>query len=295
MQLEYNRAFEGHTGPVYALAHSHSAHCFYSAGSDGLIAKWNLQKENAIGVAKLPHKVFCMQLLTNSLLVAGTSSGGIYLLDLTKTSGPRNIQFDTSICYNICKINAKLFATTHESGKVVFWTPESGSVVKSIQLTDKKVRGIASNESHVYIGCGDGSISVIEIETLDVAHSFQAHQIGFGVNCLMIDATSNQLISGGKDGHLNFWDLKTLASLAKIPAHNYALYDLQLKGTSLFTSSRDKSIKAWDIETRQFSCKRIREKTEGHLHSVNRILLLDNQYLISAGDDKKVIAWKLSL
>lgn len=291
--FEHYRTFEGHTGSVYALAKGSNEGEFITAGADGIIALWNVDQENAQAVAKLPHKIFCLDLIDERTIVAGTSSGGIYIIDLTQHKPPRNIQYDTSICYNILSLNQGLFLTTQESGKLILWDANQATVLKSITLSDQKLRGLAASNSEVFLGSGDGKIIILDRESLKVKNELQAHKPGFGVNCIMVRESFNQLISGGKDGFLNFWNLDTLYSTQKNPAHNYALYELSAmeKNPLLASCSRDKSIKIWDSTDASFKQKIVREKQFGHLHSVNRVLWLSENVLVSVGDDKKVIAW----
>jgi WD40 repeat protein len=67
-----------------------------------------------------------------------------------------------------------------------------------------------------------------------------------GVNCLLL-ASSNQLVSGGKDGHITRW--KGQERVKSIPAHRGVIYGILEVGESLISCSRDKSIKVWEMET----------------------------------------------
>ena len=294
-QLHFNfkTNFLGHTGSVYAVEKS-SETSFYTAGADGIIAKWNTSSPNAKAVAKLPHKVFCLRQVSKDILVAGTSSGGIYIIDLTLKSAPRNIQFDTSICYNICPLTTETFATVHESGKLIIWDAVSGSIIRASTISDQKLRGICALDNRLLIGTGNGEIVVVEASNWKIEHQFDAHKIGFGINCLIHDVANNTIISGGKDGHINYWNTDNFESIEKVAAHNYAIYSFAIdpQSTALFSSSRDKSIKVWDVKSRSFIQKIVREKADGHIHSVNRVLALNQRQLISVGDDKKVICWE---
>jgi WD40 repeat protein len=85
--------------------------------------------------------------------------------------------------------------------------------------------------------------------------------------------------------------------LKKIPAHNFAIYRLlSLKTDTLFASaSRDKTIKLWDAEFRPLM--RInQEQFNGHTHSVNALYWNEElNLLVSAGDDRRILAWKLEM
>jgi WD40 repeat protein len=63
----------------------------------------------------------------------------------------------------------------------------------------------------------------------------------------------------------------------------------------LASASRDKTIKIWDAESLELL--KVLDRTKyptSHTHSVNRLLWLNDDTLISTGDDRKVICWKIS-
>ena len=142
------------------------------------------------------------------------------------------------------------------------------------------------------VGCGDGTIRFIDIQLNIEIHCIQAHQAS--VNALCFHPTENKLISGGKDALLKVWELDNYEEVTSVPAHNYAIYSIVLSpDQSLFaTASRDRTIKIWETDSQRFLVRIDAEKYAGHSHSVNKILWMDS-LLLSAGDDRKVIGWKI--
>jgi WD40 repeat protein len=61
------------------------------------------------------------------------------------------------------------------------------------------------------------------------------------------------------------------------------------------TSSMDKTIKIWESQSLTLRKVVDRSRYNGHLNSVNSLLWLEDadNTLISAGDDKLIMAWKL--
>jgi len=107
------------------------------------------------------------------------------------------------------------------------------------------------------------------------------------------------LLSGGRDAHLNIWDLKANHSLVQsLPAHNYTInaFALSPSGDYFATASRDKTLKIWD--THSFQLLKVVDfaRNLAHTHSVNRICWLksDNS-LISCSDDRRIIRWQVTI
>jgi WD40 repeat protein len=57
------------------------------------------------------------------------------------------------------------------------------------------------------------------------------------------------------------------------------------------TASRDKTLKIWDVATQEI-IQRIEQTNEGHLNSVNTLLWMDDNTLVSAGDDRSINIWR---
>jgi WD40 repeat protein len=105
------------------------------------------------------------------------------------------------------------------------------------------------------------------------------------------------LLSGGRDARLRIWNIENNFELEKeIPAHNYAIYKIMFNssGSLLATASRDKTAKVWDASDASFLFRLDKENFKGHLNSVNTLLWLNEDTLISGSDDRSIVVWKIS-
>ena len=80
------------------------------------------------------------------------------------------------------------------------------------------------------------------------------------------------------------------------PAHWFTINKIVFhpEGKWFATGSRDKTIKIWDAET--FELLKVIEtmRDKGHINSVNCLLWSEhNDYLLSCGDDRSIIAWEV--
>jgi WD40 repeat protein len=142
---------------------------------------------------------------------------------------------------------------------------------------------------------GDGFIRIIELPALKVVHQFYAHDLS--ANKVIKHPTKDLMLSGGRDAHLNIIEWPSCNILEKIPAHNFAIYDIVFQPDhKLFaTASRDKNIKIWNAENMQILYRIDKEKNEGHINSVNKLLWSKHkQTLVSTGDDRSIIGWQIN-
>ena len=71
---------------------------------------------------------------------------------------------------------------------------------------------------------------------------------------------------------------------------------MRIKKSKFFaTGSRDKTIKIWNADNFELLLRIDNAKNKGHTQSVNKLLWSDfNNYLVSTGDDKAIMVWKIA-
>jgi WD40 repeat protein len=288
--------FTGHTGALYALAKENNK-TFFSAGSDRIVVQWNIDEpESGIIVAKSTDTVYSLLRYSTNFII-GLSSGSILVLDFESKREIRNLQFHKSGVFDLCYSSKKnILISCGGDGNVCFADAENFSVLKTFHFGNFKIRSCAINadETHVAIGCGDGSVAIIDLHSLKIENRFASHQQNFSVNAIAFSSDGNYLLSGSRDAHLHVYDVKNnFSSLEKIP--NYAIYKIQFSpdGKLFATASRDKTIKIWDTQNFKILARLDKEKFDGHVNSVNTLLWLNDSVLLTAGDDRAVIAWDI--
>lgn len=302
MQIVLKAKFTGHTGAVYALENSLDENKFFSGSGDHIIAEWDLtSSENGQLLAQIPEIIYSLKLIPQEkILLIGQSAGGIHVIDLDTRKEIRLLQYHKSAVFDINFSNEHnlLFSVSGDGTFSASKLPDL-SLIKTIKLADEKIRSIAvhPSQNEIAIGCGDGSICVFELPSLEQKKRWLAHQQKFSVNAVRYSPDGNLLLSGSRDAHLNIFDVKNnYALINSIPAHNYAIYSIIYSppGKNLFaTASRDKTVKIWDADTMEVLTRLDKEKSGGHLNSVNT-LLWKNDYLISGSDDRSIIVWEVT-
>ena len=290
----------GHTGAVYALENSLDENKFFSGSSDCIVAEWDLANPEAGQMlANVPHIIYSLKLIPGKkILLTGQSAGGIHVIDLLTRKEIRLLQYHQSAVFDITFSETYNFLfSVAGDGTFSVSTLDGFSLIKTIKLADEKLRSISVHplQNEIAIGCGDGSICIIELPSLVQKKRWLAHQSKFSVNTVQYTPDGNFLLSGSRDAHLNIFDVKNNYELVKsIPAHNYAVYSIVFSPDKKYfaTASRDKTVKIWDAENFDVLKRLDKEKSNGHLNSVNT-LLWKNDYLISGSDDRSIIIWEV--
>jgi WD40 repeat protein len=297
--VEKIHTFTGHSGSIYALAKGIRPFTLLSGSSDKFLAQWDLQTLTPDTFsAKFPSMVYSVCAVYEcNLLLIGTSTGGIHVIDLVKKEEVKFIQLDNAAIFDIkASLKQGQFYCCNAGGKFCSFSLETFQLLNTFAISPYKLRNIAinQNENELSIADGSGHIHILSLPDLLIKKAFIAHEQS--CNALIYHPTDPVLISGGKDAHLKVWRSGDFELIKSIPAHNYAIYDIKyLSSFGIFaTASRDKTIKLWDKDI-NFLLRINKENYDGHVNSVNKLYWDDELGLLaSAGDDRSIMMWKLS-
>mmetsp|Transcript_22946 Transcript_22946/g.62256 ORF Transcript_22946/g.62256 Transcript_22946/m.62256 type:complete len:576 (+) Transcript_22946:101-1828(+) len=109
------------------------------------------------------------------------------------------------------------------------------------------------------------------------------------VHALAIDDAI--LATGGSDHCVWLWNLKTRTDTHRLEGHTGAVRCLLLKAKrgTLWSGAWDKTIREWDTHTGE--CRRV--LTNGHERCIMALVLVDDNTLVSAGGEGRVVWWDL--
>jgi WD40 repeat protein len=293
LKIKKITSFNAHAGAIYKLISAHQPHLFYSVSSDRYIARWDLQKgEQDHFAIKLNDNSYTLHYNQNNLLFCGTTSGSLLIFDLDLNKEIKNIKPSHSPVFSILYINdTNTLLIGDGEGSLHIYNKEFNHQ-KTVKLGDFKIRDLQFLNNTVILACGDGTIYQLSLEDFNIINSIKAHHLS--VNKLLV--VNDKIYSGSRDAHLNIWNPNFLA-LKSVPLHNYAIYDLTYNPQLNFiaSASRDKTIKIIDPLNDEFMVRIDKNEYDGHTLSVNTLLWTRYaNILLSAGDDRSIIAWEIN-
>lgn len=291
--------FSGHIGPVYTITPGVNPGEIISGSSDQRIGSWSLMTGlPADFSASMPTHIIALLAIPDSkIIIAGTSGGTVHFIDTAERKEIKAEKyFDSQVFEITYSLKHHMLFICSGDGRVVVTDSNSFEKLKSLQICNEKVRSAAihPNGDSIAIASSDGRVRIFSLPLMIETHNFVAHDLAANVVCWHPEG--KYLLSGGRDAYLNLWDPgKDFESIQKIPAHNYAIYSIAFApdGKLFATGSRDKTVKIWDAENISLLLRINKEKQEGHLNSVNKVIWTE-QGLVSAGDDRAIILWELN-
>lgn len=304
MKLHVERVadLKGLEGSVYTLEQAELPERILSGSSDNMVVEWNLQTMRPeMAVATLPSRAYAIRYVKQfDMLVVGNLTGGIHVIDLVQKKELRLMQLHDKTIFDLQydESRNRLYSLSAD-GSFAVWQIPDFKLIHHHQLTTQKVRTLAFRPgmNEAAIGCGDGSIRIMNTDTLEEMTRLDGHEKDHSVNALAYSPNGKHLLSGGRDARLNYWDLREGYDLSmRIPAHNYAIYSIVFHPTlPLFaTGSMDKTIRIWKQEAMRPKVT-IDLERGGHTNSVNKLLWIPfENLLVSTGDDRSIKVWKIT-
>lgn len=299
MIIEKIDTFGGHRDPIYALERGPLAEQFFSAGGDGQVVQWHLNRPD-LGelIAKVPTSVYALALHpTSGLLWVGQNFEGVHLINPVRKEEVTSLKLTTAAIFDIKFHDDEAFLALSD-GVVAVVSTNPLVVKKHIKASDQSARCLAINpvERELAVGYSDHVVRIFDLTTYALKQVIQAHSNS--VFTVAYSTDFQHLLTAGRDAHLKVWDVEQGYTLLQdIVAHMFAINHMAFNasGTLLATASMDKSIKIWDADTYKLIKVVDRARHAGHGTSVNKVLWTDyNELLLSASDDRTISVWKLS-
>ncbi len=297
MEIQRIDTFSGHKAPIYSLEEGREPHFIYSAGSDGWVVEWNLQKPDVGKVlANIEGSVYCLKLdRSTNIFWIGQNFEGIHGFQVNDQSRVFSIAMPKKAIFDICFWDNQVWVA-HDHGLISVVDRESQQIIKHIKSGDKSARKFCLlGQDKIAIGFSDGFIRVFN-KNFEMEFAWLAHQLS--VFSMIYEDSSHSLISVGRDAKIKRWLLEgeNTRLVQEVPAHIYAIHDLVVSPDQQFfaSASMDKTIKIWRANDLTLLKVIDAPRYGSHKNSVNKLLwsaYLD--YLVSASDDKNISIWKI--
>ena len=287
----------GHKDCIYTLERAPGVGSFYSAGADGLVAEWNVGRpEEGRLLAKANTSIYALKYLVDEqVLVIGQNFDGIRVIDLQNRKEKGSLKINQAAIFSIEAYEGKVFIGGGD-GVLTVADLATLRILHQEKLSEKSLRTLQlfPEQSEIAAGFSDHTIKIINLKDYKLKQTIEAH--GNSVFTLCFSPDYRYLLSGSRDAHLNIWrSTEGYRKEDSIVAHMYAINHIAYSPDGRFfaSCSMDKSVKLWEADTFRLLKVIDRARHAGHGTSVNRLLWLQDNILLSGSDDRTISAWNI--
>lgn len=291
----------GHTAAIYDLQPAPDG--FYSVAADGLIVRWHrADADLGHAVANVAGgKFLSLATLADGGLVAGDLSGGVHWLYPDQPERNKHVAHHTRGVFAVLRLADAVY-TAGGDGVLTRWDATTGRTVESLPVSANSLRCLATYQQTghraLLVGASDGRAYLIP-DDFTAIHPFAANEPSVFCIAPLHPTAATHFVTGGRDARLRFHELGFVKypKLRTLDAHLATVNALAFSPDRryLATASRDKTVKLWDARDWRLLkvCEVVRDR--GHVNSVNCLLWLDDRTLLSAGDDRRILTWTLTV
>ncbi len=245
-------SLDGHRDCVYALESGVESNLFYSSGGDGMVVEWDLKDpENGQLIAKMKNAVYAVHYLQ--------------------------------------KENLLLVGQNFEGIHLV--DPVNKDEIGSLQISASHIFDIKSLDKKIYIGSGDGTLYVVDQETLTFVKKIKLADKS--IRCIAINQELGEMALAMSDSTIRILDLENYHQKYRINAHELSVFSIAYNplNNHLISAGRDAQIKSWNA----FDHYQPEQSVAAHMYAINSLSIdPTKEFFVSGSMDKSIKVWDLA-
>ncbi|HEY1044925.1 MAG TPA: hypothetical protein VGF79_00705 [Bacteroidia bacterium] len=280
------RDFEGHTQAVYALAYDSISAEIFSGSADGMLVNWRLDQKDGDLILQNSASIYCI-CINSEFILTGNRDGTITILDLKTKNLIKRLKLSDAPIFSIVSFDDH-WMIGDGNGKLMV-LDGNFNLKLSLPLAEKSIRQIKLHEASFFVATSDPKVFQLDMD-FNVISAFSNHESS--VFTVETDKDGN-VFTGGRDAAILVHKNNLLVK--KTQAHLLHIHQLSLSPDArlLASCSMDKTIKIWETESMELMKVIDAERHGGHHSSVNKILWIDKNTIISCSDDRTLKCFEI--
>lgn len=290
---------EGHSDSVAALAFSYDGKYLATGGLDGAVKIWLVSTGKLEADLEGADEVEWVTWHPKGhVVLAGSASGSTFMWSVPNGTLMNVFSGHNSrVTSGGFTPDGKNIITASEDMSLIAWDPKTAEQISKISSTSdgrfhqEPITSMAINNDNVLVITGslDHKAIVTHSKTGKMVSVFEGHTDT--VESVAFSSTHPWAASGSLDGTACIWDIPNNRLRHKL-VHKDAVIRVQFHPTQplLITVSLDRTVRIWDARTGE-----LQRELHGHMSEpLDMAVSLDGSFLITGGDDKHALIFKVS-
>jgi len=294
VQLLQHRTLGEHSQPVYALCEGAGPYLFFTGGGDRIAAAWTTEAEPK-AFAYTTSSIYSLFADPQSMLLwIGQMNGEVLCLRISDGQILHRYELQKGSIFDLKALDEHRIAGLSRDGFFAQFDRQTGAWLQGIALPVQSARSWHPFSDNEILLAGDpAGLLRCRIDVEEPAA--ERYSLCEWPLFSMARHPDEGWVFGGKDACIYRFNNRMQEIQPKIEAHNYAIYGLSFSPNRalLASCSRDKTLKIWWAKDLSFQLRLGKPTLKlAHTHSVNALLWLSDQQLISVSDDRTVRSWE---
>lgn len=226
-------------------------------------------------------------------VMAATSAGGVYRVRTRDLTFALHAQFPTRPVHRVTFPHgiSDQFVSAGSDGVATVWDANDYSARLMCWTRGvSPVTAVTATPDILITAYDDGKLRSYDMMQGSLLWDINDAHRG-GANCVQVAENARFFMTGGAEGELRVWELRTRELVSHLKEHQAAVNDCHLFGNDRYgiSCSRDHALLTWDLQAE----KRLtahREKQAG----INQLALFEDQTtVVTAGAEKILTMWDL--
>mmetsp|Transcript_34624 Transcript_34624/g.98553 ORF Transcript_34624/g.98553 Transcript_34624/m.98553 type:complete len:614 (-) Transcript_34624:94-1935(-) len=228
-------------------------------------------------------------------MLAVTCQGSSFRIRAKDLSFKVHSQVSAGALYDVSYVIgiSDMFLTCCGDGLVTLWDANDYAArTRCAARTRSFPTAVTASEDIIVAGCNDGRLMAFDTQQgQNLWHVDNAHK--GGVTTAMLSSNVRFVLTGGAEGELRIWELKTRDMASHLKEHSARVTEVQVFPNDQYaiSCSRDRCLLTWDLRQQ----KRLTAHRERH-GGINCLAVAGNQTTVyTAGQERTLTTWDLRM